>query len=43
MIHTDNKVHCVGAHSLYGALSRRGLLDPIKRAYTKAGQMASSH
>jgi len=30
---TDNKVHCMGAHHLYGALSQWGLLDPTKPAY----------
>ena len=35
-IHTDNKVHCMGAYPLYGALSQRGLLDPIKPAYNQS-------
>jgi len=29
-IHTDNKVHWMGAHHLYDALSQQGLLDPIR-------------
>ena len=36
MIRTDNKVHCMEAHPLYGALSQRGLVDPIKPAYNKS-------
>ena len=31
-IHTDNKLLCLGAHSLYGALSQRGMLVLIKPA-----------
>ena len=32
-IHTDNTVHCMGAHPPYSAISQWGLLDPIKPAY----------
>ena len=35
-IHTDNKVHCMGADPLYGALSQRGLLNPIKPPYNQS-------
>jgi len=43
-IHTDNKVHCMGTHPLYDALSQRGLLDPIKPGYNqKVSQMAGSN
>ena len=33
---TDNQVQCVGAHRLRGALSQRGLLDPIKLTYNQS-------
>ena len=35
-IRTDNKVHGVEVHPLYGALSQRGLLDAIKPAYNQS-------
>jgi len=30
------KIHCMGAHLLYGALSQQGLLDTIKSAYNQS-------
>jgi len=40
---TDNKHHWMEDHPLYGAISQRELLDPIKLAYTKVGRMAGSN